>query len=163
MTGAAPQIFVALEGSGLGLAIRNSVWAYPIANILHVVALTIFAGAITVMDLRLAGVFAATRPADVVVPARRVVLAALAVLMLTGLVLFTAEASHVVLNPVFLIKAALIACGVFNAIIFGQIPAADLAALKPGEALPNRVRRAAYASLAIWLSVALCGRMVAYV
>ena len=51
------------------------------------------------------------RRRSVVRPARRVAMLGLLLMALTGSVLFTAEASHVAMNPVFQIKAALIALG----------------------------------------------------
>ena len=113
----APQVLIALEQSGLAAAIRQSVWAYPAANVGHIVALTLFAGAVAIMDVRLLGAFAAAPPADVVRPARRAAMLGLLLMAVTGSVLFTAEASHVAMNPVFQIKAALIALGLLNALL----------------------------------------------
>src|SRR6266481_5184937 len=63
MTDAAPEIFVALEQSSFAAAVRQSLWLYPAANVGHIVALTFFAGAVAVMDVRLLGGLAATSPA----------------------------------------------------------------------------------------------------
>lgn len=162
MDASAPALLLALEHSALGAAIRQSVWIYPLANVLHVMALTIFAGAVAVMDLRLLGAFPATEPAGVVRPARKVAVAALAVMASTGLVLFTAEASHISLNAVFLAKAALIALGLLNAIAVSRALDLALVGTPAHAALPGRVRSAAALSLAIWLLVAGLGRAIAY-
>ena len=82
------------------------------ANVGHILALVVFAGAVAVMDLRMAGAFAATSPGRVLRGARRVAVAALFGLAITGATLFIAEASHVILNPVFQIKLGLIALGI---------------------------------------------------
>ena len=158
----APAIFVALEASGFAAAIRQSLFLYPLANVGHIVALVCFAGAIAVMDLRLVGAFAATAPAKVIARARRVVIAALCVLAITGFMLFSAEASHVALNPVFQLKMALVAVGLINVAIYewGARPA--VYALPPGAAMPRRARIAGFVSLGLWLVVAACGRSIAY-
>jgi hypothetical protein len=158
----APALLVALEGSGLGDAIRQSIWIYPAANVAHVVGLTLFASAVAVMDLRMLGAFAATTPANVIRPARYASVAALALMALSGSVLFTAEASHVSLNPVFQVKAALIALGLGNALLVGPALGRALADTPAFVPLPPRVRTAAIASIAIWLTVAACGRFIAY-
>jgi hypothetical protein len=158
----APQVLIALEQSGLAAAIRQSVWAYPAANVGHIVALTLFAGSVAIMDVRLLGAFAAAPPADVVRPARRAAMLGLLLMAITGSVLFTAEASHVAMNPVFQIKAALIALGLLNAIFAGRALNAALADTPAHVPLPTRVRLAALLSLAIWISVAACGRLIAY-
>ena len=158
----APQVLVALEQSGLAAAIRQSVWAYPAANVGHIVALTLFAGSVAIMDARLLGAFAAAPPADVVRPARRAAMLGLLLMLITGSVLFTAEASHVGTNRVFQIKAALIGLGLLNAFFAGRALAPLLDAASAFEPLPARIRLSALLSLAIWISVAACGRLIAY-
>jgi hypothetical protein len=158
----APKFLIALEQSGLGAAIRQSVWAYPAANVGHILALTLFAGGVAAMDARLLGAFAAAPPASIVRPARRLAMLGLTLMLLTGAVLFTAEASHVATNPVFHIKAGLIALGVLNALLAGRRLEAILDDAPAFTPLPARVRLAALLSLTIWVSVAACGRLIAY-
>jgi hypothetical protein len=158
----APALLIALETSGFGQAIRQSTWIYPGANVTHVVALTVFAGAVAVMDLRLLGAFAATPPCRVVRPAQRVAIAALLALAGTGFLLFTAEASHVWSNPVFRVKAILVGLGIANALAVQRLLGRALDATPANTPLPLRARVAAAASLAIWLSVAAAGRLIAY-
>jgi hypothetical protein len=158
----APQLLIALEQSALGAAIRQSVWAYPAANVTHIVALTLFAGAIAVMDLRLLGALSATPVAAVVRPARAAAMLGLLLMAASGLVLFTAEASHVAMNAVFQVKAALIALGIVNGLLLAGPAIARMYDAGPQAAVPARVRWAAGLSLAIWIAVAACGRLIAY-
>jgi len=158
----APHILTALEQSGLAAAIRQSVWAYPAANVGHIVALTLFAGSVAIMDARLIGAFAATPPADVVRPARRMALLGLLLMLLTGSVLFAAEAGHVGTNPVFQVKAALIVLGLSNAFFTGRAVRPFIDSLPAFAPLPRRVRLSAFLSLGIWVCVAACGRLIAY-
>jgi hypothetical protein len=83
-------------------------------------------------------------------------------MLATGSVLFTAEASHVAMNPVFQIKVALISLGVLNAVLVSRALDAALDDVPAFAPMPARVRLAALASLAIWISVAACGRLIAY-
>ena len=162
MLAGAPQILIALEQSGLGAAIRQSAWAYPAANVGHILALTLFAGGVVAMDARLLGAFAAAPPASVVRPARRIAMLGLALMAVTGFVLFTAEASHVAMNPVFQIKALLITLGLVNAIAVGWTLGSALDATPAHAPLPGRIRLAAAVSLLLWVAVAACGRLIAY-
>lgn len=162
MTEAAPALFVAIEASAIGAAIRQSRWLYMVANVGHIVALVFFAGAIAVMDARLAGGLSATAPGPLLRKARRLAVAAFIGLIGTGLVLFAAEASHVVLNRVFQIKTALILLGLLNIIWVERTIMPKVAALPPLAPMPAGARQGALASLAIWLSVAICGRAIAY-
>jgi hypothetical protein len=158
----APAIFVALEQSGFAAGIRQSLWLYPAANVGHIVSLFCFAGAIAVMDLRMAGAFAATSPGHVLRSARRAAIAAFGGLAVTGFVLFAAEASHVAVNPVFQFKLALIAIGLINVAVFELYIAPKVKGLPPLASLPPAARSSGILSLATWLAVAACGRSIAY-
>jgi hypothetical protein len=162
MEHAAPAIFVALEQSAFAAAIRQSVWLYPFANVGHIVALVCFASAVAIMDLRLIGAFAATAPAKLIGRARRVAIGALTGLAATGSMLFSAEASHIVLNPVFQTKMALVAAGLVNVGIYELGAKRAVEPLPPGAAMPSRARIAGFVSLGVWLVVAACGRSIAY-
>ena len=78
----------------------------------------------------------------------------------SGALLFVAEASHVVVNPVFRIKAALIGLGLVNIIGFEYFIAGKVRDLQPHAPLPFSARFAGVTSIAIWLAVAACGRLI---
>jgi hypothetical protein len=158
----APAIFVALQESDFAAAIRQSLWIYPFANVGHVIALTCFAGAIAVMDLRLLGALAATAPGKVIGGARRVAIIAFAALAATGFLLFSAEAGHVAVNPVFQFKVALIVTGLANIAIYEVATRRTVESLPPGAPMPATARMAGMVSLTLWIVVAGCGRSIAY-
>jgi hypothetical protein len=158
----APAIFVALEQSGFAAAIRQSRWLYPFANVGHILSLTAFASAVAVMDLRLLGAFAATAPGRVLAGARRAAVAAFCGLAATGFMLFSAEASHLVGNPVLRLKFLLIAAALLNALIYEIGARRAVEALPPGKPLPRAAGVSAALSLVIWTAVAACGRSIAY-
>ncbi|MGA7486432.1 MAG: DUF6644 family protein [Xanthobacteraceae bacterium] len=162
MTNAALAIFVALEQSGFAAAVRQSSWLYPAANIGHVVALVFFAGAVGVMNIRLLGGLAATAPRHVLARARSFAIAALLGMALTGFVLFPAEASHLVLKPVFQLKAVLVGAGLLNVAIYEVCAKRAVDGLTPGAAMPPRAKLAGVLSLGTWVAVAACGRGIGY-
>ena len=124
-------------------AIRQSTWLYMAANVGHILSLTVFAAGIAVIDLRMAGLFAATAPGEVLRIFRRVTLIGFLGMLLTGSVLFTAEASHVITNPVFQFKLALILLGLLNVTWFEYFTAPKVRKLKPLKPLPLEARRPA--------------------
>ena len=158
----APAIFVALEQSGFAAAIRQSRWLYPFANVGHIVSLVAFAGAVAVMDLRLLGVFAATAPGRVLARARIAAIAAFCGQALTGFMMFSAEASHLVSNPVLRLKFLLVAAGLLNVLIYEIVARRAVEAVPPGVPLPRSAGVAGALSLVIWIAVAACGRSIAY-
>lgn len=162
MTDAAPAIFVAIEGSAFAAMIRQSPFAYMTANVAHILSLMVFFGAVAVMDLRLAGFFAATSPAAILRGARTIAIIGFLGLIASGAVLFAAEASHIILNPMFRIKLLLILLGLINIAVFEFTLARKVSDVKPLTPMPSAARFAGIASIAIWLAVAACGRLIAY-
>jgi hypothetical protein len=162
MTHEAPAIFVALEQSGFATAIRQSPWLYPAANVGHIVSLVFFVGAVAVMDVRLLGGLAMTAPGPLLSRARGFAVAALVGMAVTGFVLFSAEASHLAVNPVFQLKAALVGAGLVNVALYEFMARREVEKLPPGAIMPARARIAGLLSLVIWVAVAACGRGIAY-
>lgn len=162
MTHEAPAIFVALEQSGFAAAIRQSPWLYPAANVGHIVSLVFFVGAVAVMDVRLLGGLAMTAPGPLLSRARGFAVAALVGMAVTGFVLFSAEASHLAVNPVFQLKAALVGAGLVNVALYEFMARREVEKLPPGAVMPSRARIAGLLSLVIWVAVAACGRSIAY-
>lgn len=158
----APEIFVALENSGFAAAIRQSPWAYMLANIGHIVGLAVLAGSVAIMDLRMAGLLRATNPAVVLRNARTAAACALAIQIITGSILFSAEAAHVIVNPVFLLKVGLIVLGLLNVAWFEYFVAPAVRRTPANRDLPDAARISGIASIAIWACVAICGRSIAY-
>lgn len=162
MTDAAPAIFVAIEGSAFAAAVRQSPYAYMAANVVHILSLMVFFGAVAVMDLRLAGFFQATWPGSLLRRARAIAILGFIGLVASGTMLFVAEASHIVLNGVFQIKLALIGLGLVNVIWFETAIAGQVKDLQPHTPLPGSARFVGVTSIAVWLAVAACGRLIAY-
>lgn len=162
MTDAAPAVFVALEASAVGAAIRQSAWLYMTANVGHIVSLVVFAGAVAIMDVRMTGALAATSPGYILKTARRFAIAAFVGLLLTGAILFTAEASHVITNPVFQFKLALIGLALLNITWFEYFTAPKVRTLAPLTPLPSAARMAGFTSIGLWIAVAAAGRTIAY-
>ena len=111
---------------------------------------------------RLLGVFAATAPGRVLARARIAAIAAFGGLAVTGFMLFSAEAGHLVLNPVLRLKFLLVAAGLLNVLAYEIVARRAVETLPPGAPLPRAAGIAATLSLVIWITVAACGRSIAY-
>lgn len=151
-------IFHLLERSGFGMLIRDAVMIYPVANVVHVLAVLVFFAAVAVMDLRLLGWLGDETPEAVMRRFRPVAIGALLTLLASGIVLFTPEASAIIRNPSFQLKLALIALGLANVWWLGRA----MRTAKPGT-IPGGARFAASASLLLWLGTAAAGRYIAYI
>ena len=132
-------------------------YAYPAANTVHVLALVLLLGGIGLVDLRLLGAFR-TLPLQPLSKAL-VPIAATGVLILaaSGSVLFAADAESVARKGVFQLKLVLIALALGNVAAFRWLYGA-VAADPP----PRGAQALALVSLLLWTSVAICGRLIAY-
>jgi hypothetical protein len=83
-------------------------------------------------------------------------------LVVTGFTLFSAEASHLAINPVFQVKLVLIAAALINAALYELFARHAVARLPAGAAIPAGVKIAGVLSLGLWICVAACGRSIAY-
>lgn len=155
-------ILSAIEHSWLGEAARTSVWLYPAANVGHILALTVFAASVAMMDARLLGAFRDIPPGRFLHNVRYVAVSAFTVMLLTGSVMFAAEATHVAANPVFQIKLVLIGLALLNAVLFELLASRHVRSLPERVMLPAFARASAAISLSLWFCVAAAGRLIAY-
>jgi uncharacterized membrane protein len=158
----APQFLVDLEQSGLAAAIRQSSWAYPAANIGHIIGLTLFAGTVAIMDARLLGALAATPLTSVMRQVRPIAFCAFLIMVITGFSLFCADASHIGINKTFHAKLVLIGLGLLNAFVVSRMLSKIQAEPTHTKQLLPRIRVCAGLSLMTWMAVAGLGRYIAY-
>lgn len=157
---AGPAWAVAIEQSGLGAFIRESALLYPVANVAHVLGLTLLVGAILALDLRLLGAGRGV-PADA---ASRflspIAIVGFVVMLASGAVLFIADARPVANNPVAPFKLGLVVFAILNAGLFRLLWNRRLATWDAAPPFLGRLQAAL--SLAAWLGAAACGRLLAY-
>ncbi|WP_119389465.1 hypothetical protein [Taklimakanibacter lacteus] len=146
-----------LEFSSLGLAARGSVWLYPLANLAHVVGATFLVGAILVFDLLLL-----RRRYDMASAVSRTALGVaatgLALLLISGPIMFSAEATAFGRNPVFLGKMLLIICGLANLSLYHWAKRRTMLA----PPIPANARLHAGVSASAWILAVIAGRSIAY-
>jgi hypothetical protein len=149
-------LLVAYEASALGAAARGTVWLYPVANLLHVLGACLLLGAVAVFDV------AVLRRNQAALAIGRVALpiaaAGLVLQLLTGLVLFAAEATTMAYNPAFLAKIAALVVGIANLALFHRRYGT---AMRLGE-IPQGAGTLAVVSLGAWTVAVLAGRGIAY-
>jgi hypothetical protein len=151
-----------LGSSPLADAMRTSVWLYPIVEIVHIAGFTLLVGAIAMFDLRLLG-FSRFLPVDKL---GRFLLpwsaAGLLLIVPAGLMMFSAHPHDFANNGVFLLKLSLIAAAGVNALLFHRGSYRTVAAWNADRSAPVAARLHALASLALWIAVIGCGRLLAY-
>ena len=156
----AESIFLALQESALGHAMRSSPALYPAVEILHIIGFVVLVGSILALDLRLLGfgrAIAIQPMAQLLLPVSR---AGFVLAVSMGLLLFSADASHVVKNPAFQAKALLVAAAMVNIVIAHAVPWRDVA--KWRDEASGGAKATALISILLWLGVVCAGRLIAY-
>jgi len=150
--------FTWCDSTTAGQVIRDSRFLFPIIESLHLFALTVLLGTVSVLNLRLLGAGLRSQPMPLVAHS----LAPLAfwgllAMLTTGSLLFCSEALKCYDNPPFLVKmVALFLAIVFHWTVFR--PTVN----SPAE--PGRPRRIATAmvSMILWFGVATAGRAIGF-
>jgi hypothetical protein len=144
-------------GRTSGVALSSPL--YAAVSALHILGIALLAGAIVLVDLRLAGLVRRL-DVDAMAMLRTVAKTGAALAMATGLLLVSARPAEYLANSVFLAKMAVVALALANAALF------EAMARRGG--LPGMVdtpygRAAGLVSLAVWPVVIGLGRWIAFV
>ena len=158
-----PSFVASIESSGVGEWMRTSLKAMPVVEAIHVMAIALVFGTILIVDLRLLGLFdvrrAFSRVSDELL---RVTWVAFVVATITGVLMFTANASTYYVNTAFRWKmVALVAAGV-NMAVFQFVTARTVPAWDKGVQPPLAARAAGAISILIWTSVIFLGRWIGF-
>ena len=138
-------------------AMNGPEWAFPVVESLHFVGLALLVGTIAIVDLRLLGIAmprqsASELAADLEIWTR----IGLALMLITGPLMFSADAVNYHHNPSFQFKMVCLSAALLFHFTMHRH------ATRP--ATPPLVAKFAGAvSLALWISVVAGGRMIAFV
>ncbi len=143
--------------------VRDSVWAYPALETVHIIGLALVFGSILAYDLRILGW-------DRDLPVSRLgakllpwVWAGFALNLVSGALLFASDAAEFAANTSFRAKMVLLVLAALNAFWFQARVARSLAAWDAGVMPPAAARIAAGLSIVLWIGVITAGRLMAYV
>ena len=151
-----------IEMLSFARAMREDALLFASVAILHIAGFVVLVGAVVMFDLRVLGL---SRGISVRALAKHLLTWSLAALLLvvpTGLAMFSAHASDLIANRAFQVKMALLIAAGMNAAIFLTGPFQGVARWDTGAPAPLGAKASAAASLVIWLSIIACGRLMAY-
>jgi uncharacterized membrane protein len=150
------EFFQAIEQLGAVRLLKSSFLAYPIVNALHIAAIGALFTSVLLMDFSVLGAIRSVPRERLVALLRRVALAAFAIAVLTGVTMFSIQATDYVRNPIFLLKLGLIVLAALNFVAFTVLET------RSGEASAV-LRVLAVASILLWSGVLLAGRFIGFV
>lgn len=159
---AGPALLVWLETSGFARAMRQWLWLYPSVEIIHIIGIAFLVGASAMFNLRVLGL---SRHLSVIALGRHLLpwaVAGFVVLVITGLMMFSAHATEFWYNPAFITKMSLIVFAGLNVLTFHFGIYATATVWDVGMDAPPSARWQAAGSLVLWIGVIACGRLIAY-
>ena len=152
-----------LDATQFSAVMRESVWAEPIVETIHVLTLTLFLGFVLLLDLRLL---------DVVLRRKRVsemfeqfnpwLFRGFAVMLVTGLLLFSADPVNFYSTLFFKLKMVMLVLAGLNVALYHATIGKQIAEWDLAPATPWQVKLAGGVSLLLWVAIVACGRGIAY-
>jgi len=151
-----------IEALAIAKAMREWLWLYPAVEIVHIVGFTILVGSVAMFDLRVLGL---SKQISVRALARHLLpwsVAALLLIVPTGLMMFSAHAADFLGNRAFQLKMALLLAAIMNAAMFHTGPYVTVKSWDTNATAPVLARVSVTVSLLLWIAIISCGRLLAY-
>jgi hypothetical protein len=156
-------LLLLLQDSALGAAMRSAAFLYPIVESIHIIGIALLVGPAFLFDLRILGVgrntVSAMTAARVLLPVSRI---GIAIAVLTGVALLSAQATSVASSGAAPWKLGLLILAGVNVLIFHLGPHGRVDRWEEAAAAPLAARVCAALSLILWTGVILAGRLIAY-
>jgi hypothetical protein len=148
-----------VDSTSLSRVINDSKWLFPAIEGVHIVALALLFGSVIVLNLRLLGVGVRQRPAsELLHELQPWTFCSLIVILATGVLLFSAEATKSFHSNPFRIKMVLLVV----AIVFHYAVSQRIVGRDSEQPHPILAKSSAVFAIALWVSVGLAGRAIGF-
>lgn len=143
--------------------LRESDWTFSWIETAHVLSIAAMAGTIAIVDLRLLGLLFRRQPVSrLIAQVTPVTWVGFALMAVSGALLFIAQPERNAANPAFQIKLALLALAGVNLLVFHRVIFRNAVLWDARPNPPAPVRVAGAVSLALWATIIVLGRLIAY-
>jgi hypothetical protein len=142
---------------------RESVWAEPLVETIHVLTLTVFLGFVLLLDLRML---------DLAMRRKRIsamfehmnpwLFGGFAVMIVTGVLLFSADPVAFYSTIFFKLKMIMLVLAGVNVLVFNKTFGPGMGEWDAAPATPVGVKVTGLVSLVLWVSIVAAGRGIAY-
>lgn len=142
-------------------AFMGRAWSWPAAESVHFIGLTLLFGSIAAWDLRLIGL---GKRVPVAAFHRLVPFAVVGFMTnaASGSLFLMTDPDQYVYNPAFHVKLLCVLLAGVNVLVFYLTLFRRVHVLGPGEQAPVFARVSGAASLVLWTTVIICGRMITF-
>jgi|SRR5208282_1224193 len=152
-----------LSNTQFSVMMRESTWAEPIVETIHVLTLTLFLGLAALLDLRLLGVaMKRRRMSEVLGQLNPCLFVGFAVMVVSGVVLFSGDPVSFYSTTFFKVKMIMLVLAGLNVMIFNATIGSKVAEWDLDLKTPRGAKAAAVVSLVLWVLIVAAGRGIAY-
>jgi hypothetical protein len=151
------SFFQWLTASPLASAMNNHDWAFPVVQSFHFIGFALSIGTIAIVDLRLLGLgMRRQNAAEIAADLNPWTLAGIALMLITGPLMFSTDAVSYHVNPSFQFKMVCLTLALlFHFTLHRRAVRSDVP--------PLAARLAGAVSLVLWTAVVAGGRMIAFI
>lgn len=147
-----------LATTSLSQALATTAWAIPAIQSIHIICLAALFACALMFSMRVVGRGLVLEPLrNLGARLTRTIWMLLAVLLLTGILLITAEPNRALANPVFYTKMGLLVLAIIVTLWL------SCAARGEQEKLTGLHRLGAIVAILLWIGIIFAGRFIAYV
>ena len=150
-----------LEATALAEWVRTSFIGYPLALTLHSVGMAVMVGLVFVVNLRLLGMFRRI-PFTALDRMLSIAWIGFVINLLSGLVIFTSQATFYITSAPFLLKISMVILGALTVRYMAPIMRREAAGWVDGSAAVSKMKTLAAGSLVMWSIAIITGRFTAY-
>jgi hypothetical protein len=154
-------IFKWADATAVGQMVRGNTWTFPLVETIHILALTVLLGFILMIDLRLLGVIKRLGVSQMQRQLHGYINWSLAVILITGVMLWLSEAMKTYTNAAFRPKIILLALAIAYHYTIHRKAASSDSPSGPAWS-PAWSKVAAIVSLALWFGVGIAGRAIGF-
>lgn len=150
-----------LESLPFVQALRDAGWVVPALQVVHTLGFVVLVGSVIMFDLRILGL---SKGISVRALARHLLpwsWASLALIVPTGLVMFLLRADELLGDGRFQLKMGLLMLAGINVIVFHTGPYQGVEHWDVGKRSPVAAQLLVIVSIAIWIAIIACGRVLA--
>ena len=152
-----------LYDTQFSMTMRESVWAEPIVETIHVLTLTLFLGFAVMLDMRLLGVvLKRRRMSEMLAQFNPWLFGGFAVMIVSGLLLFCGDPISFWTTTFFKVKMVMLVRAGLNVLIFNATIGRKVAEWDLNTSTPGAAKVAALVSLVLWVLIIAAGRGIAY-
>jgi hypothetical protein len=152
-----------LYETGWAVTLRENGNAFPWVECIHVLAISLVVGSISIVDLRLLGLAWRDRPVRRVLrDVLPVTWTAFGLAVISGFLMFASNAPTYARNPFLQLKLCLILVAGVNMSIFHLWARQSLPSWETAPALPLRAKVAGAVSLISWIGVVAAARWIGF-